>query len=91
MDDVRRCSMRQESLFYNKRIQEPLANRLRPQDLEDYVGQKHLLGKGKILTQLIENDTISSMIFWGPPGVEKLHWHVLLQIKQKVSLLILVP
>lgn len=71
MDDVRRCSMRQESLFYNKRIQEPLANRLRPQDLEDYVGQKHLLGKGKILTQLIENDTISSMIFWGPPGVGK--------------------
>lgn len=63
--------MRQESLFYNSNIQEPLANRLRPIDLEDYVGQKHLIGKGKILTQLIENDTITSMIFWGPPGVGK--------------------
>lgn len=63
--------MEQESLFYNANTQEPLANRLRPQDLDDYVGQKHLIGKGKILTQLIENDTISSMIFWGPPGVGK--------------------
>lgn len=61
----------QESLFYNANTQEPLANRLRPQDLDDYVGQKHLIGKGKILSQLIENDTVSSMIFWGPPGVGK--------------------
>lgn len=63
--------MEQESLFYNANTQEPLANRLRPQDLDDYVGQKHLIGKGKILSQLIENDTVSSMIFWGPPGVGK--------------------
>lgn len=63
--------MEQESLFYNANTQEPLANRLRPQDLDDYVGQQHLIGKGKILSQLIENDNVPSMIFWGPPGVGK--------------------
>lgn len=62
--------MQQTSLFQNQ-IQEPLASRLRPQTLEDYVGQKHLVGKGKILWQLIEHDQVSSMIFWGPPGVGK--------------------
>ena len=49
----------------------PLANRLRPRTLEDFVGQEHLLGPGKMLRQLIERDQISSMIFWGPPGVGK--------------------
>ncbi|MCM1570156.1 MAG: replication-associated recombination protein A [Roseburia sp.] len=49
----------------------PLANRLRPGDLADFVGQEHLLGQGKMLRQLIERDQISSMIFWGPPGVGK--------------------
>lgn len=49
----------------------PLANRLRPTSLEDFVGQEHLLGEGKMLRQLIERDQISSMIFWGPPGVGK--------------------
>ncbi len=49
----------------------PLASRLRPDNLEEYVGQKHLIGKGKILRQLIEKDQVSSMIFWGPPGVGK--------------------
>ena len=49
----------------------PLAERLRPNILEDYVGQHHLLGDGKILRRLIENDQISSMIFWGPPGTGK--------------------
>src|SRR5699024_6737458 len=49
----------------------PLATRLRPDSLEDFAGQEHLLGKGKILRQLIEKDQISSMIFWGPPGVGK--------------------
>lgn len=63
--------MEQDSLFYNKNTQEPLANRLRPQTLEDYAGQHHLLGEGKVLSRLIENDTIASMIFWGPPGVGK--------------------
>lgn len=50
---------------------EPLANRLRPLTLENYVGQQHLVGKGKILWQFIQNDQIPSMIFWGPPGVGK--------------------
>ena len=49
----------------------PLASRLRPETLDEYVGQKHLVGPGKILSQLIERDQISSMIFWGPPGVGK--------------------
>ncbi|MCD7840269.1 MAG: replication-associated recombination protein A, partial [Erysipelotrichaceae bacterium] len=60
--------MYQKSLFETP---EPLASRIRPLTLDDYVGQKHLVGKGKILWQLIENDQISSMIFWGPPGVGK--------------------
>ena len=50
---------------------QPLAARLRPQTLEEYAGQKHLLGEGKVLRRLIESDSISSMIFWGPPGVGK--------------------
>lgn len=62
--------MQQSSLFENQ-IQDPLANRLRPTTLAEYAGQKHLVGKDKILWQLIENDTIPSMIFWGPPGVGK--------------------
>ena len=49
----------------------PLASRLRPHKLEDFIGQEHLLGSGKMLRQLIEKDQISSMIFWGPPGVGK--------------------
>ncbi len=50
---------------------EPLAERLRPKTLEEFVGQKHLLGSGKVLSNLIRNDQVSSMIFWGPPGVGK--------------------
>lgn len=49
----------------------PLAARLRPQTLDEFVGQTHLLGKGKVLRNLIETDCITSMIFWGPPGVGK--------------------
>ncbi|MCR4817866.1 MAG: replication-associated recombination protein A [Fretibacterium sp.] len=49
----------------------PLAARLRPRTLEEFVGQTHLLGPGKVLRRLIEEDRISSMIFWGPPGVGK--------------------
>ena len=63
--------MEQLSLFDNREKTAPLASRLRPGTLEDYVGQKHLIGKGKILRRLIEDDQISSMIFWGPPGVGK--------------------
>jgi len=64
--------MEQISLFDNNKNQSiPLANRLRPETLEEFAGQEHLLGQGKMLRQLIERDQISSMIFWGPPGVGK--------------------
>ena len=63
--------MQQMTLFDNSRVTTPLASRLRPDSLDDFVGQEHLVGKGKILRQLIERDQISSMIFWGPPGVGK--------------------
>ncbi len=61
----------QASLFDDRELQEPLAARLRPNSLEDYVGQKHILSEGKILWRLIQSDHIPSMIFWGPPGVGK--------------------
>ncbi len=50
---------------------QPLAARMRPATLEEFAGQQHLLGPGKVLRRLIESDTLSSMIFWGPPGVGK--------------------
>lgn len=62
--------MEQTTLF-DQTGSQPLAARLRPAALEEYVGQAHLLGEGKILRRLIESDQISSMIFWGPPGVGK--------------------
>lgn len=62
--------MSEPSLFSNT-IPQPLAARLRPETLDEYVGQTHLVGKNGILRRLIENDSISSMIFWGPPGVGK--------------------
>lgn len=62
--------MEQITLF-DRNISQPLADRLRPQTLDEYVGQNHLLGRGKVLNRIIENDLISSMIFWGPPGVGK--------------------
>lgn len=64
--------MEQLSLFSGESgIETPLASRLRPQSLDDYIGQEHLLGNGKVLRQMIDKDMISSMIFWGPPGVGK--------------------
>ena len=62
--------MKQIGLFENSK-DEPLASRLRPRSLDEFVGQKHLVGEGKILRNMIESDNISSMIFWGPPGVGK--------------------
>ena len=62
--------MEQMTLF-DREIPQPLAARLRPETLEEYVGQTHLLGPEKVLRRLIESDRISSMIFWGPPGVGK--------------------
>ncbi|MCR5591943.1 MAG: replication-associated recombination protein A [Lachnospiraceae bacterium] len=66
--------MEQMNLFSDSPSQftrSPLASRLRPETLDEYVGQQHLVGPGMLLRQLIEKDQISSMIFWGPPGVGK--------------------
>ena len=73
---TRPCRMRssrqmEQSTFFDREIPEPLAARLRPRTLDEYIGQKHLLGEGKVLRRLIGSDSISSMIFWGPPGVGK--------------------
>ena len=62
--------MEQAGIF-DDLVSQPLAARLRPETLEEYVGQEHLLGKGRVLRRMIEQDRISSMIFWGPPGVGK--------------------
>src|SRR6266542_4144921 len=66
------------SLFDASPLQEPardkkrpLADRMRPQRLEDFAGQEHILGPGKPLRQQIERDELSSIILWGPPGVGK--------------------
>ena len=50
---------------------QPLAERLRPKTLDDYIGQKHLVGPGAILRKMIDAGRISSFILWGPPGVGK--------------------
>ncbi len=67
--------MEQLSLFdaapQEKPAAGPLASRLRPETLDEYVGQQHLIGPGRPLRQLIERDHVTSMIFWGPPGVGK--------------------
>ncbi len=55
-----------ESLLYR-----PLADRMRPQSLSDYIGQQHILGKNKVLRLSIETRSLHSMIFWGPPGTGK--------------------
>lgn len=62
--------MEQASLFDTSLI-EPLAYRMRPRNLNEFVGQEHLIGENKILRKIIESDHIPSMIFWGPPGVGK--------------------
>ena len=62
------------SVFYTifvKKMSEPLAERMRPRTLDEYVGQKHLLGEGAVLRRMIETGHISSFILWGPPGVGK--------------------
>lgn len=54
-----------------KRMNSPLAERLRPQTLDDFIGQQHLVGKGSVLRKMIDSGRIPSIIFWGPPGVGK--------------------
>ena len=63
--------MSQINLFEDHPVSTPLPSRLRPTTLDEFVGQKHLVGEGMILRQMIQRDDISSMIFWGPPGVGK--------------------
>ena len=50
---------------------QPLAERLRPKTLDEYIGQKHLVGPGAVLRKMIDAGRISSFILWGPPGVGK--------------------
>ncbi|WP_330362414.1 AAA family ATPase [[Clostridium] dakarense] len=50
---------------------QPLADKLRPHQIEDMVGQSHIIGKGKVINKLIENNTIPNMILYGPPGTGK--------------------
>ena len=61
----------QQQNMFDKPSVAPLADRVRPRSLDDFVGQEHLLGPGRILRNMIDTDSISSMIFWGPPGVGK--------------------
>ena len=63
--------MPQETFLTAANPPAPLAERLRPQNLDEFAGQEHLIGKGKVLRRMIEGDLVSSMIFWGPPGVGK--------------------
>ena len=60
----------QPTLFESS-VPQPLAERLRPRNLDEFCGQEHLVGEGKILRRIIESDSVGSMIFWGPPGVGK--------------------
>ena len=64
-------SMDEQTSLFERAAYQPLAERVRPQSLDEFAGQEHLLGKGKVLRRIIESDHITSMIFWGPPGVGK--------------------
>jgi len=66
----------EKNLFSQKKTdkakkQAPLADRIRPETLDEFVGQEHIIGKGKILRKMLEEDKLVSMIFWGPPGSGK--------------------
>ena len=63
--------MDEQKTLLDKSVPQPLAARLRPETINEIVGQRHLLGEGKVLRRIIMQDAVSSMIFWGPPGVGK--------------------
>lgn len=63
--------MEEKELFQDKKFEEPLAMRMRPKTLEEFVGQEQILGKGKLLRRAIEGDKLSSLIFFGPSGTGK--------------------
>ena len=79
--------MEQMTLFDNeiRNISVPLASRVRPKNLDQFVGQQHLIGQGKILRRMIETDQVTSMIFWGPPGVGKTTLAGIIAEKTKVN------
>ena len=52
----------------------PLADRMRPRDLDEFAGQQHILGAGSPLREAIEHDRLHSMVFWGPPGSGRPPW-----------------
>ena len=68
---MRQMSLIEGAATGGQAVTEPLAARMRPRDLSEFVGQEHLVGEGKVLRQMIERDSIPSMILWGPPGVGK--------------------
>ena len=59
------------SVTLQSNMSQPLAERLRPRTLDDYIGQQHLVGEGAVLRKMIDAGRISSFILWGPPGVGK--------------------
>ena len=68
--------MSQESFPFDqeeKRVDQPLANRMRPHCLEEFVGQEHLLGPGKLIRRMLDTGRVFSIILWGPPGSGKNH------------------
>jgi len=62
---------REESFWSARETAQPLAARMRPRTLEEFVGQEQLLAPGKALRSAIETGNIKSMVFWGPPGSGK--------------------
>ncbi len=75
----------EQPTFFESQAAQPLAARLRPSDLNEFAGQQHLLGEGKVLRRLIEEDRVSSMIFWGPPGVGKTTLAHIIAVKTRSS------
>jgi len=63
-----KTNLLRERIFMNNL---PLAARLRPKNLDEFVGQEHLVGPNKAIRKLIENNTLHAMVLWGPPGVGK--------------------
>ena len=75
----------------NKNTESPLAMRLRPETLDEMVGQSHIIGKDKLLYRAIKADKLSSVIFYGPPGTGKTTLARKLLIQQVQSLIRLMP